>query len=110
LSVPVSLSELPAEIEKFTRAPYLLTVSDDGRPHCVAIAVAWHDDDLAMRPGNRTLANSTARPSVSLVWSPDDPGGHSLIVDATVIAAVATDNFLTVRPTNAILHRPAVSA
>jgi hypothetical protein len=110
VSVTVSLEQLRAEIELFATAPYLLTVSDDDRPHCVAVVVSWDADELVMGAGNHTLANATARTGVSLLWPPAEPGGYSLIVDATVTAANGTgqgDNSITVQPTRAVLHRPA---
>jgi hypothetical protein len=110
VSVPVTLERLRGEIENFDLDPYLLTVSDDDRPHCVAVVVSWAAHELVMGAGNRTLANATARPSVSLLWSPSTAGGYSLIVDATVTATSGTgqgDNSLTARPTRAVLHRPA---
>jgi len=55
--------------------------------------------------GNSTRRNAGAHPAVTLVWPPRDPGGYSLIVDGR--AAVAGDG-VTVDPTGAVLHRPAV--
>ena len=110
MSVQVALERLRTEIESFARDPYVVTVSDDDRPHCVAVAVSWDADELVMGAGNRTLANAAARPSVSLLWAPTVAGGYSLIVDATVTATSGSgqgDNSLTVRPTRAVLHRPA---
>jgi hypothetical protein len=110
VSVPVALERLRSEIENFALDPYVLTVSDDNRPHCVSVAVQWDEDQLVMGAGNRTLANAAARPSVSLLWAPTVVGGYSLIVDATATATSGTgqgDNSLTLRPTRAVLHRPA---
>ena len=113
MSIPVTLERLREEILGFaSTATYLLTVSDDGRPHSVAVVPAWHGDELVMAAGNRSVRNAAARPSVSLVWAPGEAGGYSLIVDATVTATVGTgagDNSVTVQPTNAVLHRPAAS-
>jgi len=50
---------------------------------------------------------------VSLLWPPDDVGGYSLIVDAEVTGTAGTgsgDNLVRVRPTRAVLHRPAPTA
>jgi hypothetical protein len=112
VSIPVSLDRLRAEMQHFEVGPYLLTVSDDASPHCVAVAVSWTGDELAMGTGNRTKANAAARPSVSLLWPPTVADGYSLIVDATVTVTRGTgagDNTITVRPTRAVLHRPAAS-
>ena len=112
MSISVELAGLRDAIADTDRAPYLLTVADDGRPHAVAVVCEWRGDELALPVGNRTLANARARELVSLLWAPRDPGGYSLIVDATVTGARgsgAGDNELVVRPTRAVLHRPAAS-
>jgi Pyridoxamine 5'-phosphate oxidase len=110
MSIPVSLERLRDEIRGFGAAPYLLTVSDDGRPHCVSVAIDWQGDDIVIGAGNRTTANAAARPSVSLLWAPKSSGGYSLIVDGTVTSTSGSgdgDNRVTMQPTGAVLHRPA---
>jgi len=110
MSISVELDALREAIADTDRAPYLLTVAGDGRPHSVAIACEWRGDELAMPVGNRTLANARARELVSLLWPPREPDGYSLIVDATVTSTRGSgegDNELIVRPTRAVLHRPA---
>jgi hypothetical protein len=99
-------------MQHFQMGPYLLTVSDDLSPHCVAVVVSWIDDELVLETGNRTKANAAARPSVSLLWPPTVADGYCLIVDATVTATGGTgqgDNTMSVRPIRAVLHRPAAS-
>ena len=110
MSIPVSLERLKDETQRVGTMPYLLTVSDDERPHCTAIAVQWDGDELCMAPGNRTMTNVASRPAVTLLWPPAEPGGYSLIVDAMVTKTGGTgagDNTLRAQPTNAVLHRPA---
>jgi hypothetical protein len=110
MSIEVGLEELRDAIEQTDRAPYLLTVGDDGRPHCVAVGWSWDADALALSVGNRTLANARARTAVSLLWAPKEPDGYSLIVDGDVTRADgsgAGDNVVGMRPTRAVLHRPA---
>ena len=112
MSISVELDALRDAIADTERAPYLLTVADDGRPHSVAVACEWRGHELAMPVGDRTLTNARARELVSLLWPPDDADGYSLIVDATVTSAQGSgggDNELVVRPTRAVLHRPAGS-
>jgi hypothetical protein len=104
MSVPVPLDGLRAEIAARGPTAYVLTVSPDGRPHSVAVSVSWGDDNMVMAGGSRTVANAVARPLVSLLWPPDEAGGYSLIVDGD---ASARDNLVVVRPTRAVLHRPA---
>jgi hypothetical protein len=110
VSITVDLEQLRATIDTLGRAPYLLTVSDDGRAHSVAVAWEWHHDEITCAVGNRTLANASSRPDVSLLWAPNDADGYSLIVDATVTATSGTgtgDNLVRLQPTRAVLHRPA---
>ena len=109
MSIGIPVDRLRAEQAKFHTAPYCLTVDDEGRPHGVAVTVTWRDDRLVVPAGNRTLANARERPLVSVLWPPNDVGGYSLIVDATVTAAHGTgegDNEITLEPTRAVLHRP----
>ena len=82
MSIPVELAELKDVTTANARAPYFLTVGDDGRPHSVEIVWSWKGDELELSVGSRTLANARARSLVSLVWPPNELGGHSLIVDA----------------------------
>jgi hypothetical protein len=108
MSIPVSLDKLRAEVERYGATPFLLTVSDDARPHSVSVAVAWQGDALVMNPGKRTRANVAARALVSLLWPPIEAGGYSLIVDAE--GSVRGDGEaarVLARPTRAVLHRPA---
>ena len=108
MSIPVPMERLRAAIEERPQGAYVLTVSDDGRPHAVHGAVRWEGDVLAAEVGRRSAANATARPSVSLLYPLRAEGDYSLIVDGT--AQVASGNRghrLLVTPTSAVLHRPA---
>lgn len=110
MSIAVALDELRAALDDLARAPYLVTVGDDARPHVVAVPWQWRGDELAVPAGNRSLANAEARRAVTLVWPANDAGGYTLIVDATVVHTEGTgtgDNLIRVRPTRAVLHRPA---
>ena len=106
MSIPVALPELRAATERFAFA-YLLTVSDDGRAHVVAVVPEWAIDGGTLSIddiGRRTAANATARPGLSLLWPPTSAADYTLIVDGD---ALVTDDVLTFTPTNAVLHRPA---
>src|SRR5262245_40464572 len=107
MSISVAVEQLRKETLRFTYAPYLITVSDDGQPHAVAVEVTWVSDGLAMEVGERSARNATSRPQVSLLWPPNEPAGYSLIVDGS--AASTGDGRVTVAPTRAVLHRPAVA-
>ena len=104
MSIPVDLVRLREEVTRFGPSCYLLTVTDDGRPHAVAVSVAWADNALRVSAGRTTRANAARRPSVSLLWPPVDDEGFSLIVDglASVNEAEAE---VTVQPDKAVLHR-----
>ncbi len=113
MSIAVPLEELRAQIDSYSTLPYLLTVSDDGRPHCVGLPVEWNDDELVMTTGRRTHENAAARRAVSLLWPPNEVGGYSLILDGAVTSTEDPgdglgDLRLTVRPERAVLHRPRV--
>jgi len=106
VSVPVTLDRLRAEIGRFARSPYLLTVGDDARPHAVAVSAAWEGDALAVAVGRASAANAAARPGVSLLWPPNEPGGYSLIVDGSA-ASTGGQGRIAFTPMRAVLHRPA---
>jgi hypothetical protein len=42
---------------------YVLTVSNDGRPHAVYVNVVWSDGRIVAEVGNTTTANAKARPA-----------------------------------------------
>jgi hypothetical protein len=113
MSVSVALAGLREEIDRHGPVVFFLSVGGDGRPHSVQLPVSWVDSgQLVIRPGNSTIANVQARPLVSLLWPPTEPGGYSLIVDGTVLTASGSgsgDNLVSVQPTKAVLHRPARS-
>ena len=101
----MSLEQLRSEIDAATTPPYLVTVGEDGRPHCVSVSITWTGDVIATGVGNTTFTNAVTRPLVTLVWPPSEPGGLSLIVDATAAAADGAERHLRLSPTGAVLHR-----
>jgi hypothetical protein len=105
MSIPVPLAGLRGEIDRATTSPYLVTVGADGRPHCVNVAVGWEAGRLVVDAGTTTVANATSRPLVSLVWPPSQPGGHSLIVDATAAVSDTSTRRVALTATSAVLHR-----
>jgi hypothetical protein len=102
MSIGVELDKVREQTERFGASPYLLTVSDDGRPHATAVTVRWEGDELVAGVGRRSAANVEDRPDVSLLWPPVDADGLSLIVDG---AARVVDGEVAVAPGHAILHR-----
>src|SRR5262249_35084260 len=87
---------------------YVLTVSDDARPHAVHAAVQWEGAVLAAEVGRRSATNAQARPGVSLLFPVRSEGDYSLVVDGTdVVETTEGGQGLLVTPTKAVLHRPA---
>jgi hypothetical protein len=110
MSIPVPLERLRAALDERCGDAYVLTVSDDGRPHAVHGSVRWEGDALTARVGRRSAANAGARPAVSLLYPARSGGDYSLIVDGTAIVASDGDEHrLLVTPTWAVLHRPAAA-
>jgi Pyridoxamine 5'-phosphate oxidase len=106
----VLLDGLREQTTQFGDAAYVITVTDDGKPHAVSVTVGWDDDLLTFGAGRTTLANAAERPDVALLWPPVEAGGYSLIVDghASRRAGAAGDG-LAVQPSRAVLHRPAAT-
>jgi hypothetical protein len=110
MSILVSLENLRAALADRGGAAYLLTVTDDARPHAVHVPVRWQGDVLLADVGKRSAANAAARPSVSLVYPVRTGGDYSLIVDGTAVVASLEDGHrVLITPSKAVLHRPAVA-
>jgi len=108
MSIVVPTEQLRAGIEERAQSAYVLTVSDDGRPHAVHAPVRWEGDVLAAEVGRRSAANAMARPSVSLLYPVRAEEDYTLIVDGTAAVGSGSDGQrLLVTPTKAVLHRPA---
>ena len=109
MSIPVALEGLRAALAERGESGYLLTVSDDGRPHAVHVPLRWEQDELTTEVGKRTAANAAARPNVSLLCPVRLDGDYSLIIDGTAVVDTRADELrLRIRPTRAVLHRAAV--
>ena len=91
MSIPVPLERLRAALEERGGSAYVLTVSDDARPHAVHVPVRWEGDVLAADVGKRSAANAAARPVVSLLYPVRADGDYSLIVDGTAVVASRED-------------------
>jgi hypothetical protein len=107
MSIPVPLDRLRAALEERGRSAYLLTVSDDGRPHVIHGSVRWEGDALTTDVGRRSAANAATRPSVSLLYPVRSDGDYSLIVDGSAVVVREDGQRLLITPTKAVLHRPA---
>jgi hypothetical protein len=109
MSVKVEVHELADQLAGRPLA-YLLTVTDEQRPH--AVAVTPRLEGVALRftdgLGRRTRANLAARPQVTLLWPPGEPGGYTLIADGRVeVEGDESAPVATFVPATAVLHRPA---
>lgn len=104
MSIRVELDELRTVAARQAPFAYLLTVADDQTAHAVAITPDIGDDSITCDAGNRSCANATARPNVSLLWPPAEPGDYSLIVDGRAAVEGST---VQITPERAVRHRPA---
>jgi hypothetical protein len=109
MSIEVSIDQLFDDIDRWGFG-YLVTVSADHRAHLLALqpTVIGEGESRRLRfdaAGGRACRNAVDRPEVSMVFPPaDDSDGYSLVVDGR---AAIDDRFVDVRPTWAVLHRPA---
>jgi len=110
MSIPVEVEELAETVARYGPATFLLTTSDDGRPHATHVVVDVDGAQLRCPLGRRTARNGTAQPLVSFLWPPTEPGGYSLIVDGEIVVEPAVgdgDPHGVITATKAVLHRPA---
>jgi hypothetical protein len=70
------------------------------------VATDFRDGAFHLSAGRGTRANVEERPFVSMVFPGADGFAYSLIVDGT---AHVHDTGITLAPTSAVLHRPALS-
>lgn len=106
MSIKVELDQLREQVAACGPYAFLLTVSDDGRPHAVSLVVDWDGDDLVCTPGPRTTANAARSSEVSLLWPDSGRDGFTLFVNGP--AEVRTNGGSTkvaVKPASAVLHK-----
>ncbi len=110
MSIPVPLERVRAATAERGPDAYVLTVSDDGRPHVVNAPVRWEGDAMTASVGRRSAANAAARPLVALLYPIRRDDEYSLIIDGSaLVAADGDDHRLLITPAKAVLHRPAPS-
>lgn len=84
-------------------AAYVVTVGADGRAHVVPARPTLADGAVLITGvGSRTRRSLAAGNVVTVLWSPADADGYTLIVDGS---GEVSDDTLVVRPTRAVLHR-----
>ncbi|HYH49804.1 MAG TPA: pyridoxamine 5'-phosphate oxidase family protein [Acidimicrobiia bacterium] len=106
MSIRVELDELREQVAACGPYAYLLTVTEDGRPHAVSLRIEWDGGDLVAAPGPRTVANAERGPEVSLLWPVSGRDGFALFVNGP--AEVRVDGETTkvaVKPASAVLHK-----
>jgi hypothetical protein len=106
MSIAVALADLEDTAARFGDAAYVLTSSDDGRPHISHVRVRVDGETIVFDAGRSTRRNLAARPATVVLWPQAEPGGFSLIVDANA-EAPADDAPVVLIVANAVLHRPA---
>lgn len=103
MTIPVSISQLPAALDEFGSAQ-LLTLAADGSVRVHTVDPAMDGDRLRVACEHRSpLANVARDPRVTVVWAARQHHGWTLIADG--VAEVADDE-LVIEVTSAILHRP----
>lgn len=106
------IERLRTEARRFANLPYLVTVTDTGRPHCAISVVDWetHGDELrAPAPSGWAASEAHGHRHVTLLWPPEAPGGYSLIVDGVASSLGKGATRIAVTPTRAVLHRRRLS-
>jgi hypothetical protein len=106
VSIAVPLDELGEALAAHPWG-YLLTVNADAQPRVLAVPTDFVDGCLRCVTGRSAREHVALHPSVTMVFPPHDGTGFSLIVDG--VAELHTES-IEVRPTWAVLHRPALAA
>ena len=105
MSVQVELDEVREQVAACRSCAYLMTVTDDGRPHAVSVAMVWQGDELVGGAGRQTAANAQRSPQVSILWPESGRDGYALIVDGAADVRLDGDEAtVAVKPTRAVLH------
>lgn len=107
MSIPVDVTDLAETLEAFG-AGYLLTVSGEGRVKAVTVEPTVTGAEVVVpAPGRGTLANLSGNDRVTVLLPPTEPKGYTLLVDGV---ASTDGEDVRVRPSSAVLHRPAAHA
>lgn len=106
MSIKVELGELREQVAACGPYAFLLTVTEDGRPHAVSLVVQWDGDDLFCTPGPRTMANAERSPEVSLLWPMSGRDGFALFVNGPAeVRPAGQTKTVVVKPASAVLHK-----
>ena len=106
MSIQVGLDDVREQVAACGSYAYLLTVTEDGRPHAVSLRPEWDGDELIVRPGQRTMANAERSPEVSLLWPVSGRDGFALFVNGRAeVRMEGGSAALAVKPSSAVLHK-----
>lgn len=96
---------------------YVVTASDDERPHMRAVVPRWSTSVAAftVRVGSQTSRNVERTGTVTLMWPPipgdeavEEFDDHTVIADCNARCVSEGDSFeLVAMPSHAVWHRPA---
>jgi hypothetical protein len=104
VSIAVALEDLPQKLAEYTWC-YLVT-SGEERPHLLAVKPTPVTAGLRCETGHSSRANVVRNPLVVMMFPPSQSDGLSLIVDGE---GEVNGDGVVVKPTWAVLHRPAVA-
>ena len=120
MSIPVSVVDVPIRLEEYGTEAFLVTVSPEGTPKVVHVAVVWEAGAATFRcaPGNGTLRNldgATAATAGSgaglgpatLIFPGPDVDTHSWLVDTTGQVHPDDPELALLAYESGVLHRPA---
>jgi hypothetical protein len=103
VSIAVALEDLPDKLADYPWC-YLVTTGEE-RPHLLAVKPSVVQSGLRCETGHSSRANVVRNPLVVLMFPPSQADGYSLIVDGE---GEVNGDGIVVKPTWAVLHRPAV--
>mgnify|MGYP003740865089 FL=1 len=116
----MSVVDVPIRLEEYGTAAFLVTVSPDGTPKVVHVAVVWEAGAATFRcaPGSGTLRNldgATAATAGSgaglgpatLIFPGPDVDTHSWLVDTTGQVHPDDPELALLAYESGVLHRPA---
>jgi hypothetical protein len=102
VSIAVALEDLADKLVEYPWC-YLVTTGEE-RPHLLAVRPSVVKAGLRCETGHSSRANVLGNPLVVLMFPPQQPDGYTLIVDGE---GAVDGGGVVVKPTWAVLHRPA---
>jgi hypothetical protein len=110
----VAINEVVSQLATYGSAPFLVTVSADGAPKLVHVAVVWNAETATFQctPGKGTLENilRTGGGLATLVFPGPDTATQSWLVDVTSQVDPDNPDTALLAYSSGVLHRPAPAA